>query len=108
MKVLLSALFFGSVALAGTAAAQDSGSPRDGFAVANQICSECHAVKSGEAVSPHLRAPTFQKVANAPGMNAMTLRVWFQTSHPSMPNLMLSEKDGDDLIAYILSLKKRS
>jgi hypothetical protein len=38
-------------------------------------------------------------------MTEMALRVWFQSSHPSMPNLMLTTKQSDDMIAYIMSLK---
>jgi hypothetical protein len=36
----------------------------------------------------------------------MALRVWFQSPHPSRPNLMLKERTADDLIAYIMSLKQ--
>jgi mono/diheme cytochrome c family protein len=82
------------------------GDPEQGVLLAKQVCSECHAVESGQRVSPHRRAPSFQTVANAPGMNGMALRVWIESAHPSMPNLALSEKDGEDVIAYILSLKK--
>jgi hypothetical protein len=39
-------------------------------------------------------------------MSEMALRVWFQSPHPSMPNLRLTEKQSDDLIAYIMSLKE--
>jgi len=63
-------------------------------------------VKKGERISPHERATAFEVVANARGMSEMALRVWFQSPHPSMPNLMLTEKLSDDLIAYIMSLKQ--
>jgi hypothetical protein len=33
-------------------------------------------------------------------------RVWMQTSHPGMPDLILEPQDMDNVIAYILSLKK--
>ena len=78
-----------------------------GFAYAKQVCSECHAVRRGERVSPHERAPAFQVVADAPGMSEMALQVWFQSPHPSMPNLLIKAQEGDDLVAYILSLKQR-
>jgi mono/diheme cytochrome c family protein len=90
------------------AAGQGSGNPRGGLLIARQFCSECHAVERGQMTSPHARAPSFQKVANAPGMTAVDLRVWFESSHPSMPNLALNDKDSEDLAAYILSLKGRS
>ena len=89
------------------AASQEYGDTKAGYAYASQVCSECHAVQKGQLTSPHPRAPSFTTVADTPGMNEMALRVWFQSPHPSMPNLNLTEKKGDDLIAYILSLKTR-
>ena len=38
-------------------------------------------------------------------MTATALRVWLQTSHPTMPNIMLAPNDMDNVVAYILSLK---
>jgi hypothetical protein len=40
-------------------------------------------------------------------MNAMALEVWFQTPHPTTPNLMFNNEESDKVIAYILSLRKR-
>lgn len=99
----LVALFL--VAGAPVVSAQDLGDPRAGLAYADGVCAECHAVKKGQRVSPHERAPAFEVVANSRGMTEMALRVWFQSPHPSMPNLRLTEKLSDDLVAYIMSLK---
>jgi mono/diheme cytochrome c family protein len=88
-------------------ATQEVRDTSSGFAYANQVCSECHAVRRGERVSPHERAPAFQVVADAPGMSEMALLVWFQSPHPSMPNLLIKAQESDDLVAYILSLKQR-
>jgi len=108
MKSLLT---LGFVALALTtgaslASAQELGDARAGAVYAEGVCAECHGVKKGQRVSPHERAPAFEVVANSRGMTQMALRVWFQSPHPSMPNLMLTEKQSDDMIAYILSLKE--
>ena len=94
-----------SLSLAPVASAQEFGDAKAGLAYADGVCAECHAVKKGQLVSPHEKAPAFEVVANSRGMTEMALRVWFQSSHPSMPNLMLTEKLSDDLIAYIMSLK---
>jgi len=102
--------WLGTLAFLATAqplTAQELGDAKAGFAYASQVCSECHAVKKGESQSPHDRAPPFELVANTRGMTEMALRVWFQSPHPSMPNLLLTEKQSDDLIAYIFTLKKR-
>jgi hypothetical protein len=39
-------------------------------------------------------------------MTATALRVFLTTSHPSMPNLILTPQDTTDVIAYILSLRE--
>jgi hypothetical protein len=45
-------------------------------------------------------------VASTPGMTAMALNVFFQTPHRAMPNLILESDQKNDIIAYIMSLKK--
>jgi mono/diheme cytochrome c family protein len=94
-------------AFASAAVAQESGNAKEGFVFAQAVCAECHAVREGERASPKAQAPSFTMVANTPGMNAMALEVWFQTPHPSMPNLKFSDQESDNVIAYILSLRKR-
>ena len=37
---------------------------------------------------------------------ALSLTVFFRSNHKNMPNLILSNTEADDIIAYILSLKK--
>ena len=108
MKWFKSSLIALSIALAQSAQAQESGDIKSGLSYAEAVCAECHAVKKGERISPHERAPAFELVASARGMTDMALRVWFQSPHPSMPNLVLKEKTADDLIAYIMSLKQDS
>jgi hypothetical protein len=39
-------------------------------------------------------------------MTATALRVFLTTSHPKMPNLILTPEDTTDVIAYILSLRE--
>ena len=87
------------------AVAQQVGDSMQGESIARNVCAACHAVEKGETRSPNTRAPTFQNVAATPGMTAMALRVWLQSPHPTMPNLMLTDEEKDDVIAYILSLK---
>jgi hypothetical protein len=36
----------------------------------------------------------------------MSLRAFLQTPHPTMPNLMLTPDETDDVIAYLLTLKR--
>ncbi|MHA1517853.1 MAG: c-type cytochrome [Alphaproteobacteria bacterium] len=86
------------------AAAQDADIAA-GKSYAKEVCAACHAVLPGEEVSPLLNATPFQEVADAPGMTELALSVWLQSSHPTMPNIILDQDDMRNVIAYIRSLK---
>ena len=109
MKSLVQKIFLvlAASAFVSPAWAEESGNVRDGLRFAQNVCAECHAVRDGERASPNAQAPSFTSVANTRGMNAMALEVWFQTPHPTMPNLKFSNQESDNVIAYILSLRKR-
>ena len=70
------------------AAAQEAGDPQAGAAYARQYCAKCHAIADEDA-SPAQTAPGFKDVANSSGMTATALTVWLQTSHPTMPNIIV-------------------
>jgi mono/diheme cytochrome c family protein len=88
-----------------TALAEDLGDPQAGFMMAQQVCSKCHGI-SAEA-SPLPQAPRLREVADQKGMTGTALTVWMQTSHPTMPNIVLTKQETLDVVAYILSLKGR-
>lgn len=87
--------------------AQEIGSARSGFDLARKICSECHAVRPAELYSPTANVPSFESIAAISGMTAIALKVALRSSHQTMPNLILSENETNDVIAYILSLGDR-
>ena len=74
--------------------------------MARQICSECHTVDRSQAPSPNPASPRFETIANVPGMTAAALTVALQTSHRTMPNVMLNPEELRNVIAYILSLRR--
>jgi mono/diheme cytochrome c family protein len=76
-----------------------------GAAYAEQVCAACHAVLPNETISPLPEAPPFQSVADTPGMTELALTVWLQSSHPTMPNIVLEQNDLRNVVAYIRSLK---
>ncbi|SDR57901.1 Cytochrome C oxidase, cbb3-type, subunit III [Rhizobiales bacterium GAS113] len=85
--------------------AQAVGDPQEGLALAQQVCSECHAVRKGQVGSPNSRAPTFLEVATTPGMTSTALTVALTTPHAGMPMFRLTAEQRGDVIAYILSLR---
>ena len=86
--------------------AQEMGSTAAGEAYAKQFCIECHGISEKVEMSPNLTAPSFKEIADTPGMTRQALLVWFRTPHPTMPNLVLEMQNEEDVIAYILSVKK--
>jgi len=93
------------IALSSQAVAQEGGNAARGAKLAVSVCAQCHAVRADQMRSPDPMAPGFANVANWPGMTDRALRVWLQTSHPTMPNFMLKRGERNDVAAYILSLK---
>lgn len=88
-----------------SAVAQESGNVSEGYKLARDVCAVCHAVDDGYLVSPNPDATPFEVVANMPEMTALALAVWFRSPHPSMPDLILTDRETDNIIAYIQSLR---
>jgi mono/diheme cytochrome c family protein len=85
----------------------ETGDPKRGFAYTQVHCAGCHGVNNRQPDRPPtMGIATFEEIANAPGMSALALAVWFQSPHKDMPNLILAPPDRDDVIAYIVSLKQ--
>ena len=80
--------------------------PLPGRVYAESACAGCHAVAAGQTRSPNPNAPTFEVIANAPGMTLMGLNVALHTSHATMPNLIVDPVHIQDLSAYLHTLKK--
>ena len=73
---------------------------------ADSVCASCHAVAAGQTRSPNPKAPTFEAIANAPGMTLMALNVALHTPHKTMPNLIVDSARIEDLSAYLYTLQK--
>ena len=96
-----------ALTLAGSQAhSQERGDWRKGRSLARGVCAECHAVRARELRSPNAEAPRFATIASTPGMTAMALNAALHTSHRTMPNVVLDADETDNVVAYILSLKK--
>jgi mono/diheme cytochrome c family protein len=84
----------------------DAGDPRAGRAFALQNCRQCHNVGvRGQSSSVFASGPAFRAIANASTTTPLSLFVFLTTSHPTMPNLVLSRAEIDDVVSYIMSLR---
>jgi cytochrome c len=85
------------LAIPPSAHGQQLGDPAAGQRLATANCAKCH---------DHGAAPAFAKIAAMPSTTQRSLGVFLRTSHGAMPNHILSAADRNDLIAYILSLRR--
>jgi len=102
-KLQLLVMALSVMLLARPEAAFAAGNAQAGKALAAQWCQSCHIIGPGVGVASD-GAPPFEEVAADPATNEDGLRAWLFDPHPPMPNLGLSQRQIDDLTAYILSL----
>jgi mono/diheme cytochrome c family protein len=94
------------LAVAGCATkADDAVEASPGQTLAQHWCAECHDIRPGAARSPNPRAPAFARLASDPSFTDYTLRATLRTQHVTMPQIMFTPGQLDDIVAYILSLK---
>ena len=90
--------------------AAEEGAPseleRQGLALAERMCSSCHAVgKTG--VSPHAPAPAFRDLGNRVDLDDVTrrFREGLTSGHPDMPTFRFTREDARALTAYLRSIQ---
>ena len=103
---LFSLFIAAALAVPVEALAQRDSSHSLGRQVAIELCSSCHRVAE-EQRRPRQDIASFFAIANLPSTTALSLKVFLRSNHKGMPNLIISELDSDNLIDYILSLKRR-
>jgi len=81
------------------------GNAAQGAELARELCAVCHYVERGDRGVSSAGAPSFQDAADDPAVTAIGLAVFFRSPHRNMPDLILSQAETDNAIAYILSLK---
>lgn len=98
-----------AIGMVSPAAGDDTrGDAAAGLKLASKECSQCHAIGGRIQMLQHYNAPSFDDVAAKPQTTEISLRAFLQSSHPTMPNFTLNETERDNVIAYILSLRKQS
>ena len=96
----------GAVLVATVVQAQEAGSVQRGLRLARNTCADCHLVVKEAGRSALPQAPTFGTIAMTPGLTSAALTAMLQTSHRTMPNIVINPDDVADIVAYILSLKE--
>jgi mono/diheme cytochrome c family protein len=104
--MLILGFFIVALAVPVEASAQSDNRHSLGRQVAIELCSSCHRVVEGQPV-PRQNIASFFAIANLPSTTALSLKVFLQSNHKGMPNLIVSESDTNNLVDYILSLKQQ-
>jgi mono/diheme cytochrome c family protein len=78
-----------------------------GHTLATRWCANCHVVERTTATASANGLPTFPAVAASPRTTPELLRATMSAQHGRMPDLSLSKREQDDLVAYILSLREK-
>lgn len=82
-----------------------SGDPAAGHRLSEAWCSECHTI--GATGVRRRTGPTFTAIARRNGTTALSLNAFLRSNHNQMPNFVITRGDADDIVAYILSLKRK-
>jgi mono/diheme cytochrome c family protein len=90
---------------AGQVVAQD-GDAAAGRRLAEAWCAQCHSIESATARGRGT-APAFTEIAQRASTTPLSLNAFLRSSHETMPNLIIQRGDADDVVAYILSLKRK-
>lgn len=75
-----------------------------GKAIAQRWCASCHLISGSRARDT---APPFAAIANSPDITSDRLAAFLTRPHGGMPDLALTEREIDDLDAYIRTLRQR-
>ena len=103
--IAIAVLFLVKVHFASGETLPRAGGASTGYRLATAWCAECHSIESNIAWTGK-PAPDFAAIANQPSSTALSLKVFLQSNHRSMPNLIIGRNDADDIVTYILSLKR--
>jgi mono/diheme cytochrome c family protein len=81
-----------------------SGDTMAGRRLVETQCRACHDGE-GSLSTPH-QGPSLRAVAAMPSTTSMSLHAFLLTPHAKMPDYRLTSEEIDDVVAYILSLRR--
>lgn len=86
--------------------AQPTGDPAAGRTIAMVWCSNCHVVSTPVAPLAQDTAPPFAAIAQQPLNTQAKLRAFLRAPHAAMPDYSLTPRQQEDVIAYLLGLRR--
>lgn len=105
--MILSAVILAYAGMAWPALAQPApGDAAAGRQLAEQYCVSCHVIVPSSQRG-WTDAPSFEAIANRPGVTQAQLSTVAQKPHENMLNDQRPKAEADAIAAYIMSLRKR-
>jgi mono/diheme cytochrome c family protein len=101
---LVMTVFAIAAILTGTRAGSALAGASAGKELAGHWCAECHALEAGKP-SPNPAAPSFPELAANLAVTQYSLRLLLRSPHPTMPHIVLSDEQLEDIGDFILSLR---
>ena len=87
-------------------ASPETSNVSEGHRLAEAWCKACHVIDMRTAGTANT-APDFVAIANQPSTTELSLKDFLGSNHRNMPNLILRPEPADNLVSYILSLKRK-
>ena len=81
------------------------GNVESGRLYARNWCTECHSVELETAGTGNF-APDFTVIAKRRSTTARSLNAFLRSNHQLMPDFVFKPAEADDIVAYIVSLKR--
>ena len=100
--ILTACLLSAGIVIAGPVLAQEDAERLQGLDLSRDLCSGCHVVEENQRSVLIDGVPSFPTLGRSGRSNAQ-LRVWLNEPHPLMPQMPLSAREVDAVIAYIRS-----
>jgi mono/diheme cytochrome c family protein len=101
VRLLSGAIGVTALALAATPAF-GAGSAESGHQLAERWCASCHQIAPEAPASD--AAPAFATLARGKGDDFAWARAWLFDPHPPMQDIRLSNREIDDIVAYLKTL----
>ena len=102
---LLSLLAIAALTISAAVLAQP-GERAAGRRLATELCGDCHQTRAQFPLL-HRYPPSFDDIARLPSTTRLSLNVFLRSNHKQMPNFIIAKSDADNIIEYILSLKRQ-
>jgi mono/diheme cytochrome c family protein len=103
--LLITGMLMVATCASALAATDSLGNPAYGRGLAGDLCGDCHIVSPDQESSGKQVGPNLVERVRKPEITELALRSYLRTTHPVMPNIMLTQQQTDDIIAYLLTFK---